>query len=422
MLRAKPGGSGYPQNPSTSSYRWVMLGAICALYWSFGVVQGTLPPLVGPVSSDLHMSRLDMGIVLGSWQFVYLFVAILAGVLLDRFGLRRALLFAGAVIAVSQLLRGAALNHYMLLGAVMLFGLGGPFVSAGAPKLVSMWFGPTQMGLALAIYTSSSSVGTFLALSTSNSVVMPLTGQSWRLTTTVFGCLTVLTVVAWLVLARDPRPRHQEHAAANRSESMFTSSKVLWRMSFVRILLFAAIAAFLYSHSVRSWLPQILETRGMTPSEAGFWASVPTLVGIAVSLFLIRLIRDKWLLNVLPPVFVAGAVATTLIGFASGLGLYAGLVLLGAVNVIAVSLLMLVLLRSIDSRLVGAAAGLFFAFGEIGGMTGPPLTGALAGHGDFRGALVMLSLVSCLLAGLCLWLRAAPRPRLAPIPPVDAPA
>ena len=67
----------------------------------------------------------------------------------DKIGARRALLIASAVICVSGLLRSWAPDIATLWVAVAVFGLGGPIVSIGAPKLVSRWFQGAERGFAM---------------------------------------------------------------------------------------------------------------------------------------------------------------------------------------------------------------------------------------------------------------------------------
>ena len=86
----------------TSRRRWWMLGSLWTLYASFGLVAGSLAPLLDRVRVDLDMSRSAIGAALGAWPFVYLFVAIGAGRILDRIGLRWGLalgVFAAAMVA-----------------------------------------------------------------------------------------------------------------------------------------------------------------------------------------------------------------------------------------------------------------------------------------------------------------------------------
>ena len=156
-----------------------MLAGVWLAYFSFGVVQGGIPPLVTPVSQDLGLSRSAMGTVLGAWPFVYILVAIPAGALIDRFSLRLTIASGVALIALSGLLRSIATDYPTMLIAVMVFGIGGPFISIGAPKLISIWFNAHHRGRAMGIYLTAPALGRILVLSTSNSILMPMFGYSW---------------------------------------------------------------------------------------------------------------------------------------------------------------------------------------------------------------------------------------------------
>ena len=98
------------------------------------------------------MSHSAMGSVMGAWQLVYIFAAVPCGVLLDRIGGRNALLIGALLIAVSAIGRSLAQDYWSLLLAVMLFGIGGPIISSGAPKVVAELFSGSQRGLAMGIY------------------------------------------------------------------------------------------------------------------------------------------------------------------------------------------------------------------------------------------------------------------------------
>ena len=190
-----------------------MLLLMCLVYGSFGMVSASLAPLIAPILRDLDMTRTSMGLVLGSWQFVYLFVAIPAGAAIDRFGLKRALLIGICFVALSQIIRAGATHQYILLAAVMVFGLGGPFISVGAPKLTSLWFPQKEVGSALGIYTVSPSFGSMIAVATANSLLMPLYDnlQLWI----TGGSLAVFRALSkanqhQMPLQKQPLP-HQDH-------------------------------------------------------------------------------------------------------------------------------------------------------------------------------------------------------------------
>ena len=42
-------------------YRWVLFSGVCGVYFAFGVVAMSVPPLVGEVRADLGLSRSAKG-------------------------------------------------------------------------------------------------------------------------------------------------------------------------------------------------------------------------------------------------------------------------------------------------------------------------------------------------------------------------
>ena len=128
------------------------------LYGSFGLVVTSLAPIASLVIADLNMSHGEMGLAMGAWQLVYIFSAIPSGILLDRIGPRYMLTLGGFLVGLSALARVFADDAETLILAVMLFGLGGPIISAGAPKVVVSSFTGSSRRLAMGIYMTGPAI------------------------------------------------------------------------------------------------------------------------------------------------------------------------------------------------------------------------------------------------------------------------
>ncbi len=395
------------------SYRWVMLAGLWLAYTSFGVVSGGIPPLIGPVSEDLNLSRSAMGTVLGAWPLVYIAAAVPAGALIDRFGLRRSLAAGIVLIALSGLLRSVAVNYGTLFLAVAIFGLGGPFVSIGAPKLIATWFGQRDRGLAMGIYMTASSVGRIMALATANSVLMPLYGSSWRLTLATYGVVALAAGAIWWVLARDPqRSSDPLQASDTANASSLDVFVLLLRSRIVQVILVLSVGSFLFSHGMNNWLPEILRDGGMTAAEAGYWAALPVVVGIGATLIIPHLATPARRIPMLIGIFLVAGAAALMVGTTTGVPVILGLFLLGAAGRGIMPIIMLTLMeaRQVGPQHMGAAGGLYFAAGEIGGVAGPVLVGVVADlTGGFLGGLLMLTGLCVALASLSPALRPAVR-------------
>ena len=401
-----------PLAPTAHGYRWAMLGGVWLLYFCFGLTAASTGPLVQVIVTDLGISHSAMGSVMGAWPLVYIGAAIPAGALLDRAGPRRALAAAAAIIALSCGLRALAEGHLSLFLAVALFGLGGPLVSIGAPKVISLWFEGKERGFAMGLYVTGMALGSISALALTNSVVMPALGGDWRAVLTAYSGVSLAVGLAWLLLASHPASRAVERALAGETpRPQLEVFRELLRMPAVRIVLAMSILIFFFNHGLNNWLPEILRSRGMTPAAAGYWAAVPTAIGVLGAIVIPRLAIPSRRILILLLLCLSAAGATLLLHLDPGAGLAGGLVLQGIArsSLMTLAILVLVEIPEIGSRYAGSAGGLFFSAAEIGGVLGPLSVGLVYdATGGFSTSLYVLT-GTC---GLLLLLLAALRRHL----------
>ena len=379
-------------------YRWIILALLWLLYTVFGMVNRSIFPLVTPILNDLHLSYSQMGIILGSWQLTYILVALVAGAILDRWGVHKSI-FAGAIIiGLSATLRYLADGFTTMLIAVALFGLGGPMISIGGPKTISEWFQGKSRGTAIGIYTTGPWIGGLLALSLTNSLVMPLVENSWRLTFTCYGLLAFVVGTLWGIIARASGT-----GSSTEIPNMFTVFHNLFGIRNVRILLMMALFSFAISHGFSSWLPKILEVKGMAASQAGIAASIPLATGIPAILLIPRLVPPRLRSHVIAIFAMFTTVNLAIVMPLSGAGLYTVLAVFGFISSPFLSMMLLILMdtREVDSRYMGAAGGMFFCVAEIGGFAGPLLMGVLVdATGTFWTGVFFLAGLCMFIAGL----------------------
>ena len=145
----------------------------------------------------------------------------------------------------------------------------------------------------------------------------------------------------------------------------------------------------------------------MELAQAGYWAAMPTAVGVAGSLLIPRLATtpDRRF-TILGFLFVFAGVASLLIHAAGGPLLAFGLILQGIArsSMMTIAVLVLIEAKGVDIKHAGAAGGLFFSAAEIGGVLGPVTLGLVSdATGGFSAALSLLTGIPIVLLGL-LWL------------------
>ena len=384
-----------------------MLSALWLVYFSFGLGALSMAPLVETIREDLGISKGAMGTVLSAWPLVYLVAALPSGALVDRLGLRRSLGIAAVIISASALLRPVADSFMAMFGAVALFGLGGPLVSVGAPKLVSAWFAQEERALAMGITMSAPAIGGVLTLITANSVLMPVFDQSWRATLLVYALISVAIIAIWLVAAAAA-----ERVAPGVDRDIdpapgFSGAWGLLGHRAVQAMLAMAVGMFFFNHALNGWLPTIIEDRGFSSSAAGYLAGSVTALGIVGALVGPRSIPEKHRIAAMAVVFVLYGVATILLIVDGRPSAFVGLAIAGSVRGLAVpvSLVVMMQLPGVTHRNMGAAGGLFFTAGEAGGVLGPILFGVLSDAGGSTAGLTLLAAVTMATALLALLLR-----------------
>ncbi len=201
---------------------------------------------------DSHQSRPwnkpFPGLILGAWPLVYMGLAYPAGLLNDRFGLKRTLLLAIAIMSLSAFLRAGANSFATLFLAVALFGAGGPLVSSGLSKLIADWFVGPARTRAAGIYVTGVGAGGAVALAGTNSFLLPLL-DSWRAVFIVYGCVGLAVMACWFVWGRNG-PSYQP--PAGRSSSSAQPAWAVLKLRAVWIVVLVGLAGFTLGHGFRN--------------------------------------------------------------------------------------------------------------------------------------------------------------------------
>jgi predicted MFS family arabinose efflux permease len=377
-------------------YRWLMLSLGWLMYFSFGLIHTAIAPLVVPIMVDLGLTYTQMGVITGAWQLIYIFSAQPLGMAIDRLGVHRSLLIGAAVVSASSSLRFFARGFGGLFASVALFGLGGPFISIGTPKLVSIWFKGEERGAASGINASGSAIGSVAALGLTNSFVLPLVG-AWRNVFHVYGIFGFSVAFIWLLLGGRSPAGGGDLAEPPREEWRHGTVRELLQHRDIWLIVGIGVVFFLANHALQNWLPRILELKGMSPADAGYATSLMALSGIIGSLVIPRFsYRIGSMRSTIAVVILFSGASILLIGVGGGLSLL-GITSAGFFTRALVPVLMVTLMDmpEVGAERMGTVGGLFFSIAEIGGFLGPFLMGYLKDlTGSFLSGIFFLAIVT----------------------------
>ncbi|MGQ9543106.1 MAG: MFS transporter [Candidatus Bathyarchaeia archaeon] len=386
------------ERQSHDGYRWVMLLLAWLIYFCFGLVCFSLAPLVTPVMGELNLTYTQIGFAAGVWPLIYIAFAYPEGFLIDRLGLRISLFLGLVIIAASSMLRALAFDFLSLFGSIAIFGLGAPMVSVGLPKLVATWFTGRERGTASGVYFTGVSSGTAFSLGATNTLLLPSLG-GWRICFLIYGSVALATSILWLCLGKPAHSKIEE--GSGEEHGVWGEIAGLIKYRNVWLIIVMGSTTFIVAHSLNNWLPKILESSSFQASTAGLLAATFSLFRIVGSLGIPRIsymFRSRKI--VISSTLLVIAVSILLLTVGGEWWVGSGIIAVG-VGVGALPPLLLTVLMDmpeVGSRRMGAAGGLYFSFGEVGGVLGPTLIGFLRDStGSFiTGLTAIASLVTCM--------------------------
>lgn len=356
-------------------YRWIILVLTWLVYFSFGLILTSIPPLVTPIADDLSLTFSQVGVILGSVIVMYVPLAIPIGVSIDRIGQKRMITAGVLFISMSAVLRAFAFNFETLFLTVFLFGFGGPTISTGLAKVVASFFEGRERGLASGVYMTGAIIGSSTALAVTNSLVLPLVG-TWRNVFVFYGVTGILIAAVWVLLAREPK-ESEDYGQSTLSLREMTGTLLGHRQ--VWIVAIIGSSSFLVFYGFTNWLPALLEMRGLSPTEAGLLSSLPGWVGLVGSAIIPGLAKAGSRRPIVIITLLIQGISMMLAGLTNGTSLLASLVAYGVTSGASMPLLLVVLmdLPDVGAEYTGVASGVFFSIGAFCGFIGPIIVGYL---------------------------------------------
>lgn len=253
---------------SLSPYRWVILILMwLAIFIGVGV-QFQVAALAYKIIPEFKVTSGQFAMLLTAPMLSAVFLSLVAGVLADRFGVKKVVSVGLAFSVVGAYFRYVANSFGEFFILMFLSGISSAFLNANAAKLLGAWFPREQMGTAMGIYLTAAGVGMSIALATS--ALFPTT----KLAFITAGLIMLAVWILWMVLVKN-KPEGAPDVSVlpvTRYIGVAAKSKNVWMVGLAMMFLMGATMTF------TGFLPNALhEVRGVSPITAGFISSFVTL-------------------------------------------------------------------------------------------------------------------------------------------------
>jgi len=368
-----------------SPQRWWLLALLFTAMLISYAHRSALSVAAPFISKDLNLSKAEMGILLSSFFWVYAFMQMPAGWVVDRFGVRRAYSLGFIFWSLASAATGFGVGMVSLLGFRVATGAGQAITFPASSRACANWFPDRERGTVTGIYLTGVRLGAALV---SWIGAYFLSRYSWKLFFLFIGLLPLIWLLPWnRFLGRwETNPADTRGPLTNQT-SFWQSLTLLRHRSVLGI--FLGFFAYDYAWYVfLTWLPSYLkDERKFSTSEMGVYSATP-LVAMSVIIIIAGTLSD-WLVKrgydekrVRKGFIIVGLAIGCLI-------VPAGMVAdkMAAVWLLTISLCGLGLASPntwtltaavCQKKIVGTVAGIQNFGGNIGGILAPALTGFIA--------------------------------------------
>lgn len=408
-------------NSASTRRSYLLLGLGTAGYACFLFVWFSVAAFLTPLTNELGLSNTAAGILNGAVPLMYIPFALLSGLVIDRVGSRRAIGVGLLVVGLAHVGRGLASSFSTMLALTLLLGVSGTGITFGLPKLVSDLFPPERSGTMSAVYLVGLYAGTAAAFGLGRPLLGPALG-GWRPLFVWSGLVTAAVALCWLLVAvvfdeSISLVGASEARTDGHGDQSFDLASLLAdvrQVSTHRDLLLLVVIGTMYlfaTHGLQGWLTVILQRRGLSATLAASTTSgliVAQLVGTVTLPWVSDYTGRRRAVIVVCGVLMAAGTFGLL---ADRLDFVAVVAAVGSVGVGIGGLATLVRslpleMDGIGAELAGAAVGLVFMFGEIGGFVGPFVIGFLEDlTGSYTPGLVLVGIAGLLVVAAAVPLR-----------------
>jgi MFS family permease len=406
------------QAKTSLAYAWYVVIILTALYMLSFVDRTILSLLVGSIKRDLGISDTRIGLLQGlSFALFYTIMGLPLGRLADTRS-RRNLIAAGVVVwSLFTSACSASKSFWSLFLTRIGVGVGEAGLSPAAYSLISDYFPPERLGVAISVYYMGVFLGSSLALLVGGVVVdtmtrihtvtLPLLGTiaSWRVTFLIVG-LPGLLFALLVYTIKEPLRRNMLRSAQGEVARVtfaqsFGQMRIRWQS--VGGISLAMVFQSMANYALISWGPTYFSrVHGWTPGQSGKALAAILLIAGCGGMYTGGRLSDRWQRRGLDEapmrVMVLGAIGTILllpigtllpdVRWTLAL-LYAGVFCLALPMGISAAALQ----RIFPNQVRGVVSALYLFVLNIGGLTlGPLLPGVFNDYLFHNGKMIGYSL------------------------------
>jgi MFS family permease len=257
-------------------YRWLVLLWLSITMFGNYYFYDALEPLADVLQKQLHYTDQNIGLLNSFYSIAPIATVLIGGILIDRLGVRRALLIFGCICLLGSMLTAFSPRFEIMAGGRFLFGMGAESLIVAITAAVAKWFKGKELSFALGLNLMLARFGSWLA---QNSPTWAHSAyNNWQgpwLIGVGFVSLCVLGPIAYWIMEARAEQRYALGKAGEADKIVFQDVKNFglsyWYLVGLCVIFYSAIFPF-ETFAVKYFI----DAHGTSRELGGFLLSVLT--------------------------------------------------------------------------------------------------------------------------------------------------
>jgi ACS family hexuronate transporter-like MFS transporter len=243
---------------------------------------------IAPIQHEFHINNVQFGAIAGAFGIGYMLMALVGGILVDRFKAHKVLAISACLWSIVSILTGFADGFFMLFAFRILLGFAESPAFPSNLQVASSWLPITSRARTLAIGLAAVPLASAIGAPLISHLIITF---NWRITYFILGAIGIILSVLWFMIYRDnktPVLNHHPDAPKTTWRFMLCNPTLL-----VNNYAFFVLCYLLFFAQV--WLPGYLEqVYDVKLRSVGFFLIAPWLLA-TVTVLCGGILSDKLL-------------------------------------------------------------------------------------------------------------------------------
>lgn len=212
------------QSSGKSSFRWIMLLFVCLFYFVIlGFCNQSFNILLQTITTDMGWEATQRTAVATAMSTGMIWFVFVAGIMMDKFSVKKVLGSSILICGVLIFLRGKATGFIFFFSIMFIFGVASAFYMPATTKIITLWFDSDELAVANGCLTAASPLGQITANYFAVKIMSAIGG--WQTFYSMIGVCAVVIALAFFVFGKD-----RKNSEASLVSNTLTSDDIgLWK-------------------------------------------------------------------------------------------------------------------------------------------------------------------------------------------------